>query len=164
MRLIKLYKHGFTLGTNSYEAGAKRPRGERGHVGGWSHGSTSRNIAFLRSIDEKLLTGTAVAITLTVKDCPETSDDWHKLRRSFELRLRRMGLIRMHWVIEWQRRGVPHLHCAAFFDDTCSDVPQRIISGWCDLTKLCLIMKLFPSLRPHLSNKLLILNSLILGY
>lgn len=46
MRVFKLYRHGFTLGTNSFAPGSKRPRGERGSVGGWSHGSTSRNIAF----------------------------------------------------------------------------------------------------------------------
>lgn len=135
MRCIKLYRHGFTIGTNSYEAGAKRPRGERGAVGGWSHGSTSRNIAFLRSVDERELTGNALALTLTVKDCPPDSDLWHKIRRSFEHRLRRLGLIRMHWVIEWQRRGVPHLHCAAFFDDSAPVMlPHIIVKSWCDLT------------------------------
>lgn len=112
MRVIKLYRHGFTMGTNSFEPGAKRPRGERGLVGGWSHGSTSRNIAFLRSIDESLLTGAGLALTLTVRDCPDTSDEWHSIRRAFERRLKRMGLIRMHWVIEWQRRGVYLVYCS----------------------------------------------------
>lgn len=26
-------------------------------------------------------------------------------------------MIRLHWVTEWQRRGVPHLHCAIWFPD-----------------------------------------------
>lgn len=135
MRVIKLYRHGFTMGTNSFEPGAKRPRGERGLVGGWSHGSTSRNIAFLRSIDESLLTGAGLALTLTVRDCPDTSDEWHSIRRAFERRLKRMGLIRMHWVIEWQRRGVPHLHCASYFPEGGDPLlPHNIIESWCDLT------------------------------
>lgn len=134
MRCLKSFRHGFTLGTNCYEPGAKRPRGDRSTVGGWSHGSTSRNIAFLRSIDEAKLTGHALALTLTVRDCPDTSDDWHKVRRAFERRLKRLGLIRMHWVIEWQRRGVPHLHCAAFFDDSAPVLlPAVIMRSWCDL-------------------------------
>ena len=31
------------------------------------------------------------------------------------MRLGRMGLYRCHWVIEWQRRGVPHIHGAFWF-------------------------------------------------
>ena len=80
MRCLKSLRHGFTLGTNSFPPDSKRPRGERGSVGGWSHGSTSRNIAFLRSVDETLLTGHALALTLTVRDCPPDSDSWHKVR------------------------------------------------------------------------------------
>lgn len=137
MRIFKVYRHGFTLGTNSYEPGAKRPRGERGLIGGWSHGATARNIAFLRSIDETALTGDGLALTLTVKICPETSDDWHRLRDTFIKRLNRMGLIRMHWVIEWQRRGVPHLHCACYFEHTADRLlPAKIVRSWCQLTEV----------------------------
>ena len=137
MRIVKSYRHGFTLGTNCYEPSAKRPRGERSTIGGWSHGSTSRNIAFLRSIDETALTGSGLALTLTVRDCPPSSDDWHKIRDTFFKRLNRLGLIRLHWVIEWQRRGVPHLHCAAFFDDTAPTLlPSLIVNSWCDLVAI----------------------------
>jgi hypothetical protein len=31
-------------------------------------------------------------------------------------RQRRFGAIRLHWVMEFQRRGVPHLHVAAWYD------------------------------------------------
>jgi hypothetical protein len=34
------------------------------------------------------------------------------MRRAMVMRLDRMGLIRLHWLTEWQRRGVPHLHAA----------------------------------------------------
>lgn len=36
----------------------------------------------------------------------------------------------IHWVIEWQRRGVPHLHASLFFDDPPIDIQQRIVSHW----------------------------------
>lgn len=136
MRIIKSYRHGFTLGTNSFEPSAKRPRGDRGHVGGWSHGSTSRNIAFLRSIDETLLDGVGFALTLTVRDCPPTSDHWHKIRDTFFKRLNRLGLLRLHWVIEWQRRGVPHLHCACYFPSYSEAMlPHKIVRSWCQLVE-----------------------------
>ncbi|MGN5699134.1 replication protein, partial [Xanthomonas citri pv. mangiferaeindicae] len=31
--------------------------------------------------------------------------------------MQRAGMVRLHWVTEWQRRGVPHLHCAIWFPD-----------------------------------------------
>lgn len=92
-------------------------RGLRDSVSGWSHGSVRRNTAFLRSVDVGQLTGWGFAFTLTLRDTPATAGDWHKLRRAFEARLRRMGLIRLHWVTEWQRRKVPHLHGIAYFAD-----------------------------------------------
>jgi len=91
-------------------------RALRGEVHGWSYGATRRNTEFLMSIREDRLTGAGVALTLTLRDCPPTSDDWHKLRRAWEKRMVRAGMVRLHWVTEWQRRGVPHLHCAIWFD------------------------------------------------
>lgn len=138
MRVIKLYRHGFTMGTPP--ATSTHKRAERSSVSGWSVGATRRNIAFLRSIDEtkvNLLNGSELiplAITLTVRDCPATSDEWHKVRRALVERLRRLGMVRMHWVIEWQRRGVPHLHCAAWFEQQdFVALNQSIVKGWLDL-------------------------------
>jgi hypothetical protein len=28
-----------------------------------------------------------------------------------------MGMIRGYWLTEWQRRGVPHMHAAVWFDE-----------------------------------------------
>lgn len=112
-------------------------RGLRGSVGGWSSSTTRRNIDFLRSVEPDSLTGLGIAFTGTLKHCPPTSDDWHNMRRSFEHRLRRMGLIRQHWVTEWQRRGVPHLHCALWFPDDLDTVYLRmaITKHWLEVTK-----------------------------
>lgn len=69
------------------------------------------------------LTGTGISFTLTLKNCPESSADWHKLRKAFIMRLQRAGMVRLHWVTEWQRRGVPHLHGVAYF-------PENISPDW----------------------------------
>lgn len=120
-------------------------RAKRGKVGGWSTGATRRNVAFLRSVEpESLLTSPegpliGVAVTLTLRDCPATSGDFHKLRRAFLRRMERMGMYRCHWVIEWQRRGVPHIHGAFWFPDVKPASPygprlkDQIIDHWLDL-------------------------------
>ena len=53
--------------------------------------------------------------SLTLRDCPPSHDDWKTLREALFFRLRRKGLYRLHWLTEWQKRGVPHLHFAAWF-------------------------------------------------
>lgn len=137
MRTIKVYRHGCTLGTAPLKNDHLREK--RSTVSGWSHGATRRNTAFLRSVVEPELSTDsqgqplrAYAVTLTLKDCPATSDDWHKLRKAFLMRLSRAGLYRSHWVTEWQRRGVPHLHGA--FWVPMDVMPWQIIRHWLELT------------------------------
>jgi hypothetical protein len=91
-------------------------RGKRDTVTGWTDRSTRSNTRFLYSVDERHLDGYGFALSVTVKEAPATSDDWHKVRRAFLMRLIRMGMIRGHWLTEWQRRGVPHMHAAVWFD------------------------------------------------
>lgn len=137
MRKVSVYRHGFTMGTAGTASNHKRAI--RGTVSGWSTSATRRNIAFLRSIDEtKVSTHNgkslrALAVTLTLRDCPASSDDWHTIRTNFIKRLRRMGMVRMHWVTEWQRRGVPHLHGAVWVHADDFTIPSKIIESWCDL-------------------------------
>ncbi|MFO5973161.1 hypothetical protein, partial [Pseudomonas aeruginosa] len=74
--------------------------------------------------------GPAAALTPTVRDCPPTSDDWHRLLKAWAMRMQRAGMIRLHWVTEWQRRGVPHLHCAIWFPDaydTITPAPSSLL-------------------------------------
>jgi hypothetical protein len=131
--VLKVYHHGLTAGVpptvNAHQ------RALRGDVGGWSAVSIRSNTRFLYSVEEQNLTGTGFAITLTVRDCPPTHDDWHQMRRAFVKRLERMGLIRMHWVTEWQRRGVPHLHGAVWFPAStssrqCRLLREKILAAW----------------------------------
>lgn len=130
MRKIAILPHGFTIGT--IDKDRRQPEeNERGEIGGWTQKSTRGNIAFLRSINEKQLTGVGFACTFTLGICPSTPALWHKLRKAFDMRLRRLGMIRYHWVTEWQRRGVPHLHACIFFDDAVHDyIGKDIVEAW----------------------------------
>ncbi|WP_213061820.1 hypothetical protein, partial [Escherichia coli] len=71
---------------------------KRGEVKGWSKTASRNNTKFLRSVYVPALTGAAVAFTLTIRDCPPTSADWKILRETFIKRLRRAGLVRLHWL------------------------------------------------------------------
>ena len=87
----------------------------RGKTCGWTRNVSRRNTDFLLSVTPADLDGFGLALSLTVKFCPDTADDWAGVRRAFVKRLQRMGLVRLHWLTEWQRRGVPHLHMAVWF-------------------------------------------------
>lgn len=117
MITLKLYKNGVICGvppTTLSEKSHKKTHGD--NIKGWSNSSTRSNTRFLYSVDSKNLHGYSYALTLTIKDMPLSADDWKKVRERFFARLRRMGMIRLHWVTEWQARGVPHLHSAVFFE------------------------------------------------
>ena len=113
MAVITEYRFGESMGippgVNSHQ------RGKRDSVQGWTDSSTRRLTRFLYSVDERKLSGQGLALSLTVRDCPPSAADWTSLRRAFFERLRRMGLVRAHWLTEWQRRGVPHMHAAVWF-------------------------------------------------
>lgn len=122
MPIITMQRHGISSGCPPSRTLGKDST-KRSTIKGWSHDAIRRNTRFLRSIYEPDLTGYGYALTLTVRKCPPTYDEWLKLRDNFIKRLRRLDMIRMHWVTEWQRRGVPHLHCAVYFPHACnSDV------------------------------------------
>lgn len=125
MPVLRILRHGLTAGHAPMKN--SHPRSPRGEIEGWSEGATRRNTAFLRSIREPDLHGHGYASTLTLRDCPPSPDDWHRARRSWEKRMARAGMIRLHWVTEWQRRGVPHLHAAIWFPEP---DPSPIIWHW----------------------------------
>lgn len=133
MPVLKLYHHGLTAGVPP--AVNSHARAKRGTVGGWSNASTRSNTRFLYAVEEQHLTGQGFALSLTLGDCPPSHEDWRQLRERFFQRLRDMGLVRAHWLTEWQRRGCPHLHAAVWLPRV-GDVWQvvrlgdRIIAAW----------------------------------
>jgi hypothetical protein len=120
MPVITLYRHGFTAGCAPSSA---PPPPVRTECAGWTIGAIRRNKLFLYSVDETRLTGIGYALSLTVKVCPPTHEDWKQVINAFFFRLRRLEMIRAHWVVEWQRRGFPHLHMAVWF-------PAETVNAW----------------------------------
>lgn len=120
MPVVKVYRHGVTAGCPP----AQNPKPpERTKCQGWTTSAIRRNRLFLYSVDESGLCGVGFAFTGTVRVCPPTHEDWKKRREAFFDRLRRSGMIRAHWLTEWQRRGIPHLHMAVWF-------PDEVVNLW----------------------------------
>lgn len=128
MAVLSVYQHGATSGIPGDNHGMA---GKRGVVNGWSHAATKNNIKFLRSVVLSELEQGGIAFTLTLKDCPPSGEVWHQLRRSFVKRLERAGMSKLHWVTEWQKRGVPHLHGVAYFDKPDPRILRHIVLHWC---------------------------------
>lgn len=131
MPKITVSNHGLTAAIPPTMDPERKIGGQRGTIGGWSLAATRRNTEFLRSVDVSRLSGAGVALTLTLRDCPPTSEDWHRIRRAWIERIRRQGMVRLHWVTEWQRRGVPHLHCAVWWPDAYWIGPA--VQAWLDV-------------------------------
>lgn len=121
MPVLKLYPNGLTGGVPPFIANPRPAL--RSDCSGWTLRSSRSNTRFLYSIRSPELSTSAegapllgFALSFTIRDCPLSHEDWKKVRESFFVRLRRRGLYRLHWLTEWQKRGVPHLHAALWFD------------------------------------------------
>lgn len=110
---MKLYQNGLSTymgGTGDHE------RAPRGEIVGWSAAAARRHRQWAWSIDADSLTGHGYALTLTMRLTPENAKDFEKLRKNYVDRIERMGNTRLHWVVEWQARGTPHIHAAVYFE------------------------------------------------
>lgn len=124
--MIRILPNGGTLYSQS--PSPVHPNRKRGTCKGWTREASRGNADFLLSVEPSQLHGHGLALSLTIRDCPETPQAWQAVRRKFVERLRRQGMIRMHWLTEWQRRGCPHLHAAAWFDEPVD--PRSVIVHW----------------------------------
>jgi len=107
----------------------------RGQIQGWSAGAARRNMRFLQSVMLDKLPPMGLSITLTVKDCPASSKEWSRLTKGLVEFLLRHGATQLHWVTEWQRRGVPHLHGVAYFEAMPDPFIQtKVIAYWLHAT------------------------------
>lgn len=115
--MVTVYVNGSSAGTPPGKN--DHLRAKRDVVKGWSAGAVRRHTRWLQSMDADALSEGSVgwAITLTMRDCPPTADDLHSMRVAWIKRVTRAGAERIHWVIEWQRRGVPHIHVAAYWPE-----------------------------------------------
>lgn len=110
MATFKAYPNGSTMGVGN----AQPVGGARGTVTGWSKSSVRRHKRWLYSVESDGLTGSGCGVTLTLRDTPPGHEDWARVCALLFQRLRDAGMIRWHWVVEWQRRGTPHLHMAVY--------------------------------------------------
>lgn len=111
--LVSAYRNGVTMGTPPTTP--NREPAKRGEVVGWSAAAVRRHTKWLYSVDAGALGAGGWAFTLTLRDLPADAAAWQSVRRAFIKRMERAGAIRFHWVTEWQRRGVPHLHGVVYF-------------------------------------------------
>lgn len=128
--MLKIYCNGLTLGVPPSKPNLDPAK--RGQTTGWSESSTRSNTAFLYSVDSSALDGYGYAFTFTLRDLPPTPKHWYAIRERFIKRCKRIGLTRYHWVTEWQRRGVPHLHGCLYFPQPL-DLSQLkdLKASWC---------------------------------
>jgi hypothetical protein len=115
-------------GTGSHE------RAKRGDVVGWTRAAVRRQTLWLYSVEIDGLTGTGFALTLTLGNVLPTSEEWTRLRRAWVKRVEYLGAIRVHWLVEWQKRQFPHLHAAVYFPEgTSAGMGPRLVAAWLDL-------------------------------
>lgn len=121
---------------NTDEVGGRTGK-KRSIITGWSSGVARRHVKWLYSVstEESDLTGYGYAVTLTSRDFPDSAEKYHALRNAYIRRLKRMGrFVRLHWVIEWQRRGAPHLHMAIYFEEKLGSKDElSLLTAWLEI-------------------------------
>jgi hypothetical protein len=105
---------------------------KRDVIKGWTAGAVRRHGNWLYSIDAPRLDGVGISLTLTMRDTPASSAEFIEARQALLARLYRAGATRVHWVVEWQKRGTPHMHLAVYYPEGADPeaVASRAIYGW----------------------------------
>lgn len=130
MATLKAYANGVTMGIgNTAPVG-----GPRGLVTGWSAASVRRHKRWLYSVQATDLDGIGDGITLTLRETPGTVEEWQHLLRMLLQAVRRLGAVRWHWVVEWQRRGTPHVHMAVYAPSGSPALGGSVVESWLSLS------------------------------
>lgn len=126
--LLSIRFQGSTMGKPGFNAKPVK----RSECSGWTPAVARRNEIFLHSIDPLSLSGRGFSFTFTIRDLPPSPKDWAKLVKRFLDRLTidavsvktpfkneriHMRATRIHYVTEFQKRQVPHLHGTVYFPD-----------------------------------------------
>lgn len=135
MPVVSVYnngvKGGFAGGT------IEQNRRKRSACTGWSSGAARRNQQFLWSVDFVGASGEPWALTLTIpaedagRGHVPDSVRYHSMLRAMIERLRRLGAIRWHWVIEMTRKRTPHVHMSVWVDPSSRDTGSTEPSSFC---------------------------------
>lgn len=108
-------------------------RAKRQAIVGLSASAARRQVRFLQSVRGDMLDGLGLAITLTMRDLPEGPEELHAALDAFHQVCRRRLLIRGHWVIELQKRGVPHFHLGLYFaaaEEERAEISRELVNAW----------------------------------
>jgi hypothetical protein len=103
---------------------------KRGRIRGWSPQAAQRLRRWFYSVDGEALDGHGLALTLTVRDLPPSAAEWTSTRKAFVKRLQREGALRLQWLTEWQRRGVPHVHGVVYFPEASAHFHDLVAGHW----------------------------------
>lgn len=112
---LTLRPHGLTLARRTGNGQATGGRGDRSAIHGWSWRSAKANSEWLQCLlPEKLPEGFQWVTCTVGKDSPSPAD-WKALRRRWIDAMRKSAeragrTFLMHHVVEFQRRGAPHIH------------------------------------------------------
>jgi hypothetical protein len=108
-------------------------RAKRSVITGLSAAAARRQLRFLQSVNGDELDGLGMAVTLTLRDLPASPQELHELLENFADVCRRRGMTCGHWVIELQKRGVPHYHLALYFqgrEDDFTQLRRELVTAW----------------------------------
>jgi hypothetical protein len=128
-----LYQNGVKMGCPP--SANNHLRAKRSVVDGWSPGAIRRNTDFLKSVDVSKLDGLGYALTLSVGGEIPSPVEFRAMFAAWVKRVRRAGMVRLHWVIEWQRRGAPHLHVAVYFPVDTPMFGGALLGAWLEVSK-----------------------------
>lgn len=123
----------YPAGGSSYMPGGgtgTHERAKRDVVRGWSQSSTRRLTKWLYSVQADQLTGYGYAVTLTMRDTPPNRDVLDRAFRALMARYDRLGVVRLQWVMELQRRGTPHYHLAIYTPEPLPRGGWELVEHW----------------------------------
>lgn len=126
MPVIRGYVNGTTAGQPG-PGSSPDQRSKRGRITGWTAAAVRRHTRWLYAVDAEGLSSdglVGVSLTLTLLRTPDTPEEWDALRRAWIKAMQRAGVVRLHWVVEWQARRVPHMHLALYFP------PEHDAEAW----------------------------------
>ena len=133
MPVVSVYANGTSA---SVLSGVTPAKTSRGNAQGWSVGSARRNDHFLQSIHFEQLTGEPWAITLTIPsadagkgDLPD-SHEFHNMLQAVLKRVKALGAVRWHWVIEMTSKKTPHIHLSVWLAEPSKEFELKLRQSW----------------------------------
>ena len=133
MPVVSVYANGSSA---SVLSGVTPAKTSRGNAQGWSVGSARRNDHFLQSIHFEQLTGEPWAITLTIPsadagkgDLPD-SREFHNVLQAVLKRVKALGAVRWHWVIEMTSKKTPHIHMSVWLAESSEEFELKLRQSW----------------------------------